>query len=81
MEERELFDIICGILREKEGPEANALAMERAADQLVPGGIVATAASSTAVTRLEKIVRSEKRFRVEKRKRRQGKSLLVLRRK
>ena len=77
--EQEPFDIICGTLREKEGPAAIALAVERAAEQLVPGGMMAIAASSTAVTRLEKLVRSEKKFRVEKRRRRQGKSLLVLR--
>jgi 16S rRNA G1207 methylase RsmC len=71
-------DLIIGVLREEEGPEGMAETMRQAAGQLSPDGTILVAASSTAVTRLERLVRSEKLLRVRKRKRRKGNSFLVL---
>ena len=73
-------DLIAGFLREEEGQAAAGLMLQQAAVLLVPGGDLWIAAGSTAVTRVEKLAQADKAFRVEKRKRDRGKSLLVLRR-
>jgi 16S rRNA G1207 methylase RsmC len=71
-------DLIAGVLREEERPEGMAAIMRQAAQQLSPDGTILIAGSSTAVTRLEKLVRSEKLLRVRKRKRSKGNSFLIL---
>jgi len=71
-------DLIAGVLREEEGPEGVAATIRQAAEQLSPDGTILVAGSSTAVTRLEKLVRSEKLLGVRKRKRSKGNSFLIL---
>lgn len=71
-------DIIVGVLKEGEGPAALADLLTNAATALNPGGKLLLAASSTAITRLEEVVRKQKPLRVNTRKRRSGKSLLIL---
>jgi len=71
-------DLIVGVLREDEGQEGVALTMRQAAEQLSREGTILVAGSSTAVTRLERLVRAEKLLRIKKRKRHRGNSLLVL---
>ena len=73
-------DLVVGVLRDGEGAEADALAIRQAAGQLAPGGTLLVASSSTAVTRLVKLVRAEGLLGVVKRRRKQGSSALVLRR-
>jgi 16S rRNA (guanine1207-N2)-methyltransferase len=74
----EQADLIVGILREDEGPAGVALTMRQAARQLSPEGTVLVAGSSTAVTRLERVVRAEKLLTIRRRKRTRGTSLLVM---
>ncbi len=76
--DQEQADLITGVLREAEGSKGVALTLKQAAKQLSPDGTILVAASSTAVTRLERLIRSEKLLRIRKRKRSKGKSLLVL---
>ncbi len=73
-------DLIVGILREEEGPAAAEWLMQQAAAQLTPGGMACLVAGSTPITRLEKALQAGKLWRIEKRKRDKGLSLLVLRR-
>jgi 16S rRNA (guanine1207-N2)-methyltransferase len=73
-------DLIAGILREEEGPAALAATIEQAAAQVVPGGSIVLAGSSTAVTRLVSVVGSKKLLAIKKRGRSRGKSWLLLRR-
>jgi 16S rRNA G1207 methylase RsmC len=77
---REPADLMVGVLREGEGAEGDALAVRQAAERLAPGGTLLVASSSTAVTRLVKLVRAEGLLGVVKRRRKQGGSVLVLRR-
>lgn len=74
-------DLIVGLLREGEGTMAAEGLVRQAAAQLMPGGRLIVAAGSTPVTRLEKFAKAQKQFRVEKRKRDKGQSLLILQRK
>ncbi|HOT93521.1 MAG TPA: methyltransferase [Anaerolineae bacterium] len=74
-------DLIAGILREEEGPAAAEWLVQQAAAQLTPGGWLWLVAGSTPITRLEKAIHSGKLWRIEKRKRDKGLSLLALRRK
>ncbi|MBM3303213.1 MAG: methyltransferase, partial [Deltaproteobacteria bacterium] len=71
-------DLIIGNLREDEGPEGVALTMTQAAERLAPDGTILVTASSTAVTRLQRLIRAERLLRIKKRKRSKGNSLLVL---
>jgi len=81
MKSQEPADLIAGVLREGEGREAIALTMRQAAEQLAPGGTILVVASSTAVTRLVKVVQSEKLLEAKDRRRYKGRSLLALKRK
>lgn len=74
-------DLIVGAIREEEGQAAAELLAQQAAAQLAPGGILCVTAGSTPITRLEKAIQPGKQWRIEKRKREKGISLLVLRRK
>ncbi len=74
-------DLIAGIVREEEGQAAAELLAQQAAAQLAPGGLLCVTAGSTPITRLEKAIQPGKQWRIEKRKREKGISLLVLRRK
>jgi len=71
-------DLIAGILRESEGPEAVALTVKQAVEYLTPKGTLLVSGGSTAVTRLVDVLQAEKKIRIQKRKRNKGKSLLVL---
>lgn len=81
LESREQANIIVGTLRENEGTEALALTVRQAADQLSPDGIFLLSASSTAVTRVEGMIRTRNQLRIQGRKRWKGNSLLIARRK
>lgn len=72
-------DLVLGVLREEEGPEALAWSVERAAEALVPDGQMVLAGSSTAITRLSKAASLGARLRIEGRKRHKGQSLVVFR--
>ncbi len=79
--EGQAVDLIVGIVREEEGPAATELLAQQAAAQLAPGGMLCVTAGSTPITRLEKAIQPGKQWRIEKRKREKGISLLVVRRK
>lgn len=80
LESREPVDLIIGTLREDEGTRAIALAVKQIAEQLSPGGTALLSASSTAITRIISILRSQNLLRIKKRERSRGNSLLVLQR-
>ncbi len=71
-------DLIVGVLREEEGPEAVAATVSRAAELLAPGGSMLLAASSTAATRVVGLLESTRRLAVKRRTRSRGRSLLLL---
>ncbi len=73
--------LIVGILREEEGQAAAEQLARQAAALLTPEGALWLVAGSTSITRLEKAIEAGKQWRIEKRKREKGISLLVLRRK
>jgi len=81
LENQDPADIIVGTLRENEGTEALALTVRQAADQLSPDGVFLLSAGSTAVTRVESMIRARNQLRVQGRKRWKGNSLLIARRK
>ena len=66
-------------VREEEGAGPIAATLRQAAGRLSPGGAVLAAGSSTAITRLERLARSENLGSIERRRRRRGGSLMVLR--
>jgi 16S rRNA (guanine1207-N2)-methyltransferase len=72
-------DLIAGVLSRDEGPAAIAWAMTEAAARLTPGGWMAVAGTSTAITRLADVAAVRAALRVRERRRRAGLSLLVLR--
>jgi len=71
------IDLAVCPLKEDEGPGAAALLINRLGDLMSPGGIVLLSGSSTAITRLTGTV-PENHFRVLKREKKKGFSLLVL---
>jgi len=81
LESQEQADVFAGVLRENEGTEALALTVRQAAEQLSPDGVFLLSAGSTAVTRVESMVRTRNQLRVQGRKRWKGNSLLIARRK
>ena len=76
----EPVDLVAGLLRDEDGPAVHALLVEQAATRLAPNGVVVTAGSSTAITRLDATVRARRLLWIEDRQRRKGKSVLVMRR-
>ncbi len=71
-------EIVSGVLREEEGTASLALMVRQAGAHLTPEGAAFFAASSTAISRLEKSLKSEKGLRIRKRSRNKGKSTLIL---
>lgn len=71
-------DCIIGILAEKDGPSVHAIFIKQITSQLTSKGIVIISSNSTAITRVENFIRSEKRLEVLQRKRSKGKSTLIL---
>jgi ribosomal protein L11 methylase PrmA len=71
-------DLIAGIPREEEGPEAAGLLLKQAAGQLSPGGIIILAGGSTAITRLVGMAQAEKQLKVKDRIKKRGYSRLAL---
>jgi 16S rRNA G1207 methylase RsmC len=74
----EQADLIAALLREEEGPEAIAATIAQAAQQLAVGGTMLLAGSSTAVTRVERLLQSTRSLTVRRRTRSKGYSLLQL---
>lgn len=80
LENGQQVDLIIGTLREKEGTRAIASLIEQITEQLSPGRTALLSASSTAVTRLVNLLRSQDLLRIKQRERRKGNSLLVVER-
>jgi len=74
----EKIALAAGLLREEEGPKANLLAVYQTGTRLTAGGILALAASSTAVARLTASIGQEGVLHILKRVKQHGMSLLVL---
>lgn len=73
-------DLVVGVVREEEGRPALTVLLDQAVAQTRPGGWIALAAGSTAVTRLVNLARADGRLRIRERQRRKGVSLLILER-
>lgn len=71
-------DLIVAGVAKKNSPEITMQILSQAADLLTPQGAFLLTSSSTAITRLVKHIESEKVFRIKKRKRKKGQSLLIL---
>ena len=72
---------IIGILEEKEDPVVHKMFVQQAVSELAPKGLVILASSSTAITRVESFIRSEKLLNVLERRRNKGKSVIILKHK
>ena len=81
LEDGEQADIIAGTLQENEGTEALTLTARQATDQLSQDGVFLLSAGSTAVTRVEGMIRTRNQLRIQGRKRWKGNSFLIARRK
>ncbi len=73
-------ELVLGVLRDSEGPEAIAHEIQQAADYVVEGGTLLLTGGSTPITRLVSALKDNKTLRVVKRKRRKGNSQLILKR-
>ena len=78
LNDREKADIITGTLREDEDTRALTLALEQAAEQLSPGGVLLLSGGSTAITRLTSVIQTRKQLVIKERRRKKGYSLLIL---
>lgn len=74
-------EVILGVFDEKDGPLIHAMYIKQAAVQLSPNGLMILVSSSTAITRIEKIVKADKFLDVLERRRSKGKSLIIIKRK
>ena len=72
-------DYIIGVLNEKDTPKVNEMFLRQAVFQLASKGLTILASSSTAITRLETLVRTEKLLDTSERKKYKGKSIIILR--
>jgi 16S rRNA G1207 methylase RsmC len=71
-------DLILGVLRDSEGPQAHYALIRQAANVLSPGGQLLVSAASTTITRLEKTIKQNKLLIVKQRKRNRARRLLIL---
>lgn len=76
-----LTNCIIGILEEKDGPDVHKMLVQQAVSELAPKGSVILASSSTAISRVESFIRSEKLLYVFERRRNKGKSVIILKHK
>jgi 16S rRNA (guanine1207-N2)-methyltransferase len=72
-------DLVVGVLREDEGPDAAELTIVQGAQQLSPRGMMVVAGSSTAITRLVTFLEPEQSLEIVDRRRHRGHSALILR--
>lgn len=75
------INCIMGILEEKDGSAVHKILAKQAVSELAPNGLVLLASSSTAISRVESFVHSEKLLDVLGRRRNKGKSLIILKNK
>ncbi len=73
-------DLIVGLLREEEGPDAIEETLTQAALQLAPDGLMLIAGGSTPITRVLKSKKIDRYLRAKRRKRRKGNSSALLQR-
>lgn len=74
----EQADCIIGIIAEKDGFIVHAMFVKQAALQLASKGLVILSSSSTAITRIEAFVHSEKLLDILERRRSKGNSTIIL---
>lgn len=74
-------DCIIGVLSEKEESIVHAMYVRQAAQQMASEGLLLLASSSTAITRIETLVKTEKLLDVVDRWRLRGKSIIILKNK
>jgi 16S rRNA G1207 methylase RsmC len=72
---------VIGILEEKDGPAVHKMFVQQAVSELAPKGLIILASSSTAITRIESFIRSEKLLYVLERRRNKGKSVIIFKKK
>lgn len=77
--DHEAADLVVGVLREDEGPDAAELTIVQGARQLSPSGMMVVAGSSTAITRLATFLEPEQPLEIVDRRRHRGHSALILR--
>lgn len=76
-----LADCIIGVLPEKDNPAVHVMFVRQATSQLVKGGTMILASSSTAITRLVAKIKSEKLLNIVDRQKSKGRSVMVLKHK
>ena len=75
------YDLVLGILEEKDPQDFNALLFEQAIFKLNVGGILILGSGSTPITRIEKLSKKYKDIYVVKREKRKGSSVIILNKK
>lgn len=79
--DKKKMDVVIGILDEKDGPLIHAMFVRQAVEQLSPIGLAILVSSSTAITRIESIIKKDKSLDILDRKKSKGKSVIIINRK
>ncbi len=74
-------DYITGVFDEKDGSVIHAAFIDQGISNLSDKGLLVISSSSTAITRMEKFIRTKKNLEILERQRLKGKSLITLKRK
>lgn len=77
--ENKTFDLIAGILPEKQSMGVYNLYLAQAHEQLTPSGLFIVSSTSTVITRIEELLSKKSLFEVLKREKSKGKSVILLR--
>lgn len=75
------YDLVLGVLEEKDTQDFNALLFEQTIFKLNSGGILILGSSSTPITRIEKLSRKYKDIYVVKREKQRGSSVVIINKK
>lgn len=78
--EDEPVQVLAGVVREDEGPQAANLLLSQATTRLSRSGMLVLSASSTGITRIIKMAEPWKEYEIRERKRWRGNSLVVFER-
>lgn len=74
-------DYIAGVFDEKDGLVIHSAYMNQAASHLSEKGLMMISSTSTAITRIEKFIRTKKNLEILERKRLKGRSLIMIKHK
>lgn len=74
------FDCVIGILDESDASSVHSMYLRQATEQLSINGVIIFVSGSTAITRLEALLRKEKLLQIIEKRRSKGRSVLIMKR-